>query len=377
MDPAEYFALFGLPPDNNILQNRFTTTATPEAPVETPAPGPQPAIQVVIPPSVPPGTQLSVPPGGKVGDATSQGASFRGVTDQGLEQSKKVYSGVDGRIAQQTAPLETQARDQLGQQRANAQNIYDAQNEQARLTQTHGETLAGLKRDEALFHQDAAALEQRMRLETKAESERYVGAYREQLAAVRAMTVDPTGPIAKLSTAQAGGLSMAMFAQGFLAAQGIQIDVSGQLDRWVERSIHEQERQIKQAEKGAEDTLSLWNIARQSSADDLEARTRYRGMVVAGMMATTEAKAQQFNSSVAMSKAKEANARLAVELGAVERQIQDGYFNKVQTVKQAEYQRAYQMGSLAQQSKQTNETRRHNEAMEGISRAAKLGEGPL
>lgn len=308
--------------------------------------------------------------------ATSSSASFRGVTDQGISQAHKVFSPTDRRIAAQTAPLQSQAQDQLEQHRSSTAALGDAQSEQARLTTEYQSNLAKLKDEERLFHQDAAALEERMHAETKAESEQYVGAYREQLAAVRAMTVDPTGPIASLSTAQAGGLSLAMFAQGFLAAQGIQIDVAGQLDRWVDRSIQEQQRRIQQAEKGAQDMLNLWEIARQSSRDDLEARTRYRGMVISSMMAATESKAAQFNSDIAVSRAKEANAKLAIELQTTERQIQDGYFNKVHAIKQAEYQRSYQMGSLAQQSRQAAETERHHREMEGAAKLKAMGDKP-
>ena len=336
-------------------------------PVEEEQPNPLtqnlPATGLSQQPPVPPVPPVVPPPA-----AQSFCASTRGITDEGLAQAGRVYSPTDKRVAAQSAPLRVQAEQNLEQHQGNAAALGQAVDEQGRATQEHQASLAKLKEEERLFHQDAAALEERMHLETKAESEAYVGAYREQIAAVRAMTVDPTGPIASLTTAQAGGLSLAMFAQGFLAAQGIQIDVSGQLDKWVDRSIQEQQRRITQAEKGAQDILNLWDIARQSSRDDQEARTRYRGMVIAGMAAATEAKAAQFNSNIAMSRAKEATAKLNIELAVTERSIQDGYFNKVHAIKQAEYQRAYQMGSLAQQSKQLSETIRHNKENEDIAR---------
>lgn len=167
-------------------------------------------------------------------------------------------------------------------------------------------------RKRALF-EEAARQEQMAAQEAKTLGAEYMTKYEEQLAAVRGMTVNISGPLSKLSTAQAGGLSLAMFAQGFLAAKGININVSGQIDRWVDRSIREQERQIQQAEQGAQDTLNLWNIARQNSQDDLEARTRYRGFIVEGLKAQTEFQAARFASRIASAQAKVSVAHLNTE----------------------------------------------------------------
>lgn len=348
MDPNDYLALFGLTPDQ--IPPSFSVTQNVQ-----PAPAPEP--QSVVQPQ-------PVSPGESVGQSQSQ--SFRGVTDQGINQSRKVYTGVDGRIAAQTAPLQSEANASMANLGQAKTELSTSRQEQGRLEQEYQTKMAGLSDDKMRFQQGAADTEARIMGENKAMTEAYVGKYRDQISAVRAMAVDPTGPIGSMSTLQAGGLSMAMFAQGFLGAQGIHIDVQSQVDRWVDRSIHEQERRIQQAQAGAEDTLNLWHIARQSSQDDYEARQRYRGFVLAGMMASGESLAARFNAPMAAQRAKEANARLAIELDSTERSIRDGYFNKQHAITQAEYQRAFQQGTLANQSKAESETARHNQAMESM-----------
>lgn len=173
------------------------------------------------------------------------------------------------------------------------------------------------------FLRESADLDQHMYQQAQAESQQYLNSYRQQIAAVRQMTV--TNPIQTLGGMQAGGLSLAMFAQGFLAAQGIHIDVGGQVDRWVERSIHEQERRISQAESGAEDQLNLWKIAQETSRNDLEARQRYQGMVLQAMQTAVDINAARFAAPLAQSAAEVAKAKLSLEQTATERGIRDNY----------------------------------------------------
>lgn len=158
---------------------------------------------------------------------------------------------------------------------------------------------------------DFANLDRTMYAESKAETAQYLDAYKQQLAAVRQMTI--VSPQSTLSKWQAGGMSMAMFAQGFLAARGIHIDVTDQVDRWVQQSLHEQEANIQNARANANDSLNLYQIAKQSSQDDLEAMHRYRGMVIEAMKTGIDAAAMRFQAPLALSQANVAKAQLDVE----------------------------------------------------------------
>ena len=173
------------------------------------------------------------------------------------------------------------------------------------------------------FIREESELDKTMYAQARAESEQHLNAYRQQIAAVRQMTV--TNPIQALGPMEAGGLSLAMFAQGFLAAQGIHIDVAGQVDRWVDRSIEEQRRRIGQAEAGAEDQLNLWRIAQDTSRNDLEARQRYRGMVLEAMTTAVDINAARFAAPLAQSAAEVAKAKLTLEKTGVEHSIRHNY----------------------------------------------------
>jgi hypothetical protein len=174
----------------------------------------------------------------------------------------------------------------------------------------------------------------------------FTNKYQQQLAAVRALSVNVSGPLAKLSTAEAGGVSLAMFAQGFLAAQGISINVGGQIDNWVQRSIHEQERQINQAEQGAQDTLNLWHIARQNSADDLEARQRYRGFIIEGLKAQTDFQAARFQSRLASAQANVTKAHLDTEATLTETNMAKAHEQRVFEQKKWETTTAFELAKV-------------------------------
>src|SRR5690606_37884280 len=131
------------------------------------------------------------------------------------------------------------------------------------------------------FNQQAVELEQRMAAQAQAERAAYLAQYKEQLALVKQLALQSGNPMGQLSRAEAIGLAGAQFAQGFLAAQGVNIDVAGQVDRWVERSIAEHQMKIQNARTAAQETLHLYEIARQNSQDEWEARQRYRGFVIA------------------------------------------------------------------------------------------------
>lgn len=299
-------------------------------------PGGEDAIEIHAPPT---------PKGSVRGPKVSVG--HRGMTDQGLRRSRGVFGEADRRIEARSAGLAEQAEAQAQQSREH----YDAIGEAYDLVLQKTEEFQ--RREQELYEQlidlnkTHAELEQRLAAEAKAEREAYISAYKEQLAVVKQLALQSGNPIHQLSRGEMIGLAGAQFAQGFLAAQGINIDVAGQVDRWVERSIQEHQLRIQNARTSAEDQLHLYEIARQNSQDEWEARQRYRGFVIAGLQAAIQHNAARFKSDLAMARAMEQNARLQVEADATERAIADSYFAKLNQIITSETDRAYKMGNLA------------------------------
>lgn len=276
---------------------------------------PEEEAQIEIDPRPAPAAPLKAPANGS---ASRSFKGFGGDRGQGSiwDRAHRQYNAEEEQYAQ-TALADMQATEQ------GYRSLADASRSHAEVERDRFIEESNLLNRQMGFEREMAELDKMAYEEARAESQQYVQKYEQQLAAVRQMVV--TNPMETLPAWQAGGVSLAMFAQGFLAAQGINIDVAGQVDRWIDRSIEEQRRQIGQAEKGAEDTLNLWRIAQDTSRNDLEARQRYKGMILAAMQTATQVNAARFGSQLAMTGANVANQKLALEQLTVARSIRDGY----------------------------------------------------
>ncbi len=164
---------------------------------------------------------------------------------------------------------------------------------------------------------------QKITADAKVIRQQYMADYQQKLSAVAQIAAMPGNPLAGLDHIQAGALGGSAFAQGFLAAQGINIDVTGQIDRWVQTSMAEHQQKVQNARQGAEDSLHLYDIARQGTQDEYEAQQRYRGMIIEGMKTKMLAEAARFNSPLALSQAAEKAAKLDLEKDAVMRGLAD------------------------------------------------------
>src|SRR5574338_251137 len=237
-------------------------------------------------------------------------ASFRGMTDDGLRRAKGLYGEADQRAAARVDADTAYSQAQADKAREHLTAVGDAYNNEIDRTAEFQRRNDELQRQVIDFNRGAAALEQQLAGEAHAERAGYIAAYKEQLAVVKQLAMQSGNPINQLSRGEAFGLAGAQFAQGFLAAQGINIDVAGQVDRWVDRSIQEHQMKIANARASADDQLHLYQIARQNSQDEWEARQRYRGFVIAGLQTAIQLNAQRFQSDVAMARAQEHIARL-------------------------------------------------------------------
>jgi hypothetical protein len=256
-----------------------------------------------------PGTPSPGPgPGGRVS------RSFSGVTEAGKRVSGSLFDQANRAAEADKAELFAQRdRDEADLERATlGRGVAIAEAGQAE--QRHYERLAHLEDRIRDVNEGFAQLEQKIAANGKIHRERILGQYEEQLAGVRALSAVSANPLGGLSTTNKLGLGAAMFAQGFLAVQGIKIDVGSQIDTWVDRSLQEHQQKIQNARQDAQGTLHLYDIARQTSEDDWEARQRYRGFVMEGFKSSIQVEAARFGSDIAVSRARERLAELDMQL---------------------------------------------------------------
>lgn len=326
------------------VADQFTWESHPAANV--PMPGEAPA------PSTP-------APGSMPTTGVSGSSSFRGMTDAGIKRARGVYGEADVRADARLREDQAIAAGQIARSREHYDAIGGAVGQEVDATRQFMHEEALLRQQEVDFNNGAAELEHRLAAEAQADRAAYIAQYKEQLAVVRQLSLQSGNPMGGLSQGQIAGLAGAQFAQGFLAAQGINIDVAGQVDRWVDRSIQEHQMKIQNARTAAEDQLHLYQLSRQNSEDEWEARQRYRGFVIAGLQASIGLNATRFQSDIAMARANQQIARLQVEADATERSIADNYLKNRNAIYESEYRRAHDLGQLAiQQQAQSLALRR-------------------
>jgi hypothetical protein len=239
----------------------------------------------------------------------------------GRKRVGDLFQQADDQAKDDASPYNTEYDHEL----ANSNKAYGdeaaAAVDEASVAKQHYAAEAALYHRQSDFYETQSKLEQKAAENAKADQAQYLGAYKEQLAGVRELMQRSGDPLGNAAFGTKAGLGFASFAQGFLAARGINIDVTGQIDRWVDRSIKEHQQQVENARGLAGDTLHLYEVARQTSQDDYEARQRYRGFVIEGMKGSLLENGSRFNSDVAASHAKMAVAKLEIEANTNEAAI--------------------------------------------------------
>lgn len=312
-------------------------------------------------------------PAGVVPGNLAPGTSRKSTREfSGMTPADRKRTDADfGRVDADTAAFVDPYRKKMEGIEARVGSAYqqrdEAAKEMAGLTKTYYQGQAALEQRTQDFYETQANLEKQASLHAKADRESYMAQYREQLAGVRQLMQLNPDPRAKLSASGVLGLGFAQFAQGFLAARGINIDVSGQIDKWVDRELQQHQVKIQNARGAAQDTLSLYDIARQSSQDDYEARQRFRGFMIEGLKQSIQVHAARFNSSIADAHAKEQIAKLDIEQATHEEAMASSIFDKSFNVRKGFVDEAAKQGELRLQRAKASEDIRHNKAMEGAA----------
>lgn len=306
-----------------------------------------------------PSTPSLLPGAAKVGNA------YKGLTPQGEQKAAATRGTIDSKVDAYSAADNARLSDQEDQLAKDtlAQKLGNDAKAKAEVDYQNGMGTAAAKLQGA--NEEYARQEQENAAAAKEDGAKFLQNYTQQLAAVRALTVNPVGPIAELSPGAMGGLSAAMFTQGFLAARGIKIDVAGQVDNYIQRSIHEQERRIGQAQQGVQDQMSLWQIAKQNSHDEWEARQRYRGFMLESMKASNDVLTSRFKSQLATADAGALNAQLDTQSHQAAFALRDRHEQRVLEMRKYYSDEAYKSAMIHIEEIKANAELARNSAAKG------------
>jgi hypothetical protein len=239
----------------------------------------------------------------KRGGSNSVSSSSSGMTPGGLKLSSDLFTR-----EHQKADIAGAGDDaEFAAQRKRLDENFEAQKnaalEYGRFDAEHQMRIRELEKRQIDLNETHANLERRIHEDGKIVREKIMSGYREQLSAVKALAATTGNPLGGLGIGQGAALGAAMFVQGFLAVQGVNINVGAQIDKWVDRSIQEHQMKIDNAQQGAKDQLHLYDIARQSSEDDWEARQRFHGFALEAFKGQMAMEAARFGSDIAASRA--------------------------------------------------------------------------
>lgn len=274
-------------------------------------------------------------------------ASHSGMTDRGLQRSKDLFGNVDADTAAMMKPEQDFNADIKDRYDQAGREMSSSIAGNADAEKTHFDAMRALSDRQTDFWDHAQNLETQATQQSQAESAQYVSGIRDQLAGVRQLIQQTGNPLARLSGSQVFGLGLASAAQGFLAARGVHIDVTGQVDRWVEQGMKEHQEMVENARGAVQDQFHLYEVARQSSQDAFEARQRYRAMVIEGFKSQIQSEAQRFGSASATAQAQAKLAQLDMDQTATLEKIGQNYFKTRLDTRRQLVDQAKDMGTLA------------------------------
>lgn len=270
----------------------------------------------------------------------------RGLTDSGLQRSRGVMQRAEANADAFSEQSAAETNAQMAAVDANYAERARAAEEEADINRLYGEAQQGLQTQLAELARANAEAAERIKGEAEEAKALYLAKYDEERAAVRQLTAQSGSMFAKMDGWQAIGTAAAQFAQGMLAARGVQIDVNGQLDKMAERAMQEHRNKISDARAAADEQLSLWEVARKDSNDDYEALQKYRGYMMEAVQTQLAANAAKFNSGLAASHARANAAKLQTEADATKRALGDAHHKRVFDYLEAERRSAVDTAKL-------------------------------
>ncbi len=239
-------------------------------------------------------------------------SSFKGITPAGKKQAGGIFGATEAKANARNASIEAEYaghKARLDQGYADTKVAMEAE---TAANKEHLDELTHIHQAQYDFAKTQADLEAMAQSEAKAKGEQYLSAYKQDMVGVRQLMMQSGNPLGGLDATGGLGLAAAAFTQGFLGARGINVNVTGQIDKWVDREMAHHQQAIENQKGMAQSQLTLYGIARQGAQDDWEARQRLRGFVIDGMKSQVMMEADRWGSQMAVAEAKRKAAELDI-----------------------------------------------------------------
>lgn len=299
---------------------------------------------------------------GVIDKPTSTGAPITkakvSVATQGLPGGAKragdLMSQADAKSAGAIDDINKEASGEIATSHDHLAQMAQAQAEIGKLTTEHFQNVSTFEQRQAEFFQHQQEVEQQAYQRSQVYANGVLSEYKNQQAAWKQLAMQSGNPLLGLGTGQKVALGLAAFAQGMLAVQGHNIDVTGQIDKWVERSMQEHQQMVTNARTGMQDTLNLWDIARKGAADDADARQRFRGFAVQALQAQMGAEASRYQSGMANADAAMKISQTQMDSDATDRSIRDKAFAKAHETQTMHIDAAFKQGTLELEKQKVN-----------------------
>lgn len=162
----------------------------------------------------------------------------------------------------------------------------------------------------AAANQDFAAKEQGAIEKSQAEAASSMASYRLALADYAASKVNPSDLWDHAGAAGQVGMMATAFAHDFLGARGIKTSGLDTINQAIKNNIDAQLANIAAKKNVTEGFKALWEMQRQQSSSDAEARKRMHGFYLSSIGDEIEAKLSSYDSKLALAQGQTAKAKI-------------------------------------------------------------------
>lgn len=279
-------------------------------------------------------------------------AGFRGMTDEGIKESDKLFGPARERSDAKNDALADQYQADVKRLQAQTEMKRALLDDYALKEQEHFDNVAEIRRQQMELNIKAKQAEEIAAQRARANADQYIAHYNDEMAGVRQLMMQSGNPLGGLTAIQGGAMGAALFAQGFLGARyGIKVDVAGQIDRWVTQEMNAHQNKIANLSNAAQGQLKLYDIARQQGLDDQLTRDRLKGFAIDAMKANLYMESARYQSATAQNDAKVKAAELdALQLDN-EMKMRNKLIEQQMGIARDEIDAAYKQGSLSIQQR--------------------------
>lgn len=210
---------------------------------------------------------------------------------------------------------------------AQANELYSpfeaAAQEEANATAAIGKLQADKATAEAQFtgqlaqHQaDMATFAQNEYAKAQAKTQEYMSQYEVQLKELSAMSVNPGRLYSSMSKGTKAGTLVTAFVQDFLGSRGVKTSGMDYINQAIDRDIDAQVQNIANKRAVVGEFGRLYEMQRQQSQSDYEAKLRMKGMMLEAFKTEVAGKLGQYDSDIARAQIPLALAKIDQELAS-------------------------------------------------------------